>query len=402
MKKIFIVGAFFLSFAVQGKDGDFIQENVIECPSGFDMEDDALVEKFGIKITKYKVQKSDKITKVFINANVLFNGHPVPIVGRIHFQPAVTMKEVKNSLANTEKYLPSVSLFKEGVLACKYKYGMDPDNVGQPLDFTLDTSKIGMVYQCPLQQDIKSIDQQETGIIKLKTVPQCNGVFKGKCNDYAVEEQINRNRVHVNKNNPNYFNVDTTNLLSTLPDPTSKDNIPMNYKAIKFKGSDEVHTYQFRGRFGNLTLNSPSVQDPDTLMPLNKEDDNSHETFQVTHPDFLSKANRGFGLDNKRRPVEHRGEFVMPPCRETRIMKVDGEKNIQCLYGYVNKEDETIMLTNKYNIDHDIKRENCTLWGAGYNGQNVKRLMENDNDVSFVSLKPDGTFESPPFMFCRY
>lgn len=403
MKKLFIISVFFLIFTAQGKDGSFIQENVIECPSGFDMADDALVKKFGIKITKYKAQKSDNITKIYINANALLNGFPVPMVGKVHFQPAITLEKVSHYLTDIQKYLPSVATFKEGVLACKYKYGMDQDNVGQSLYFTIDTSKIGMVYQCPLRQNIKAIDKQETGVVKIKAYPQCDGVFAGQCSDYAVEAMVNRKCVHRNVTHPDYINVDTTDLPSLIVDPTAKNKTPMNYKAITLKGSDKVDTYQFRGRFGNLTLNSPSVQDSDTLMPLNKEDDKSHETFQVTHPDFLSQVNRGFDLDAEKRPIGHDGQLVMPPCRETHIAKIGGDKRIECLYSFgFDKKDATIMLTNKYNIDHDIKREKCTLWGAGYIGQNVKNLMEKDNKVSYVSLKPDGTFDAPPFMFCRY
>ena len=169
---------------------------------------------------------------------------------------------------------------------------------------------------------------------------------------------------------------------------------------MKLKGKDIVYTYQFRGRYGNLTLNSKSVQDPDTLIPLNKDNDANNRSFQVTNPEFLSPINRGFGLDRAERPIGYRGKLVLPPCSETRITKVDGEKRIQCLYSYSKNPDETIILTNKYDIDHDIKRSQCTLWGAGYKGENVKKLMERDNDVSYTSLNEDGTFEPPVFMFC--
>jgi len=269
------------------------------------------------------------------------------------------------------------------------KYGVDKENDGASLLVTLDTKNAGVFYQCPLPEDITVEEQREMQLVKVVSLPSCNGKFKGSCSDYKRTLYVDRDRIIPNKTDATLYNVEGPRR-GLIVDPTASTKVPMKYVKIAYKGSDKVYTYKFVGKYGPLSLASEAVD----------KDVEKGGLINITTPERSSFINRGFGQDAQRRAITDEGELVVPPCKATQIVKNKDELKIRCVYGSDSNPEKTIILESIQNLHLDMNMKKCFVWGERYKGGLLEKFLASGSTATLWSIRKDGTHIPPAVIFC--
>ena len=233
----------------------------------------------------------------------------------------------------------------------------------------------------------------------MKSVPQCNGSFSDNCPYYITESIVERDILIPDKINSGMFNMKNSDDNGFMMDSTSRKKMPMRYKIITRHNKDIIYSYQFKGKYGKLSLNSDSIQK--NLVSNNPPNDGNLKTDQVVDSSKLLRMNKGFGVDSENRAVDENDQLIIPPCEETKMFIDDkGKTTVQCIYGDKNHKDGVLILRNKYDITHDIDLSKCTIWGGSFSGKKVEDVLKLNNRFE-ISSRKDGVIVPPVFLFCK-
>lgn len=360
--------------------------NTINCPQTLNPWDESVAHhEVNTGISTH--ERSEAVTNSYFSGTAFLNGRPVKLEGIHYIQPAVPVEQVKKHA--TESKLSGYS-FYDGVLTCIYDVGMGKDE--KYTEVAIDSKAAGTLYQCLLPQQVLVVDQQETGLALLQAVPRCSKqtMTTKECEKYALEVHVDRSMLVKSATQPDHFYI-RSHLGEFYKDETDQKNRPMDFKMLKVKDEDAVHTYKFVGKFGPLRIESASVQ----------RDLIAQEGQAVTDPAKVHGANRGSGVDEHGRAIDHKGELVLPPCRATKILvDQEGRAKVQCVYGKDAHSFNSIVLEG--DLTHEVNLAKCHFSGGSLGAQqrNVAQMLKTHNPLSISSLKRTHEFSAPPVMIC--
>ncbi len=379
---VFVCGA--------GHAVDMSYQNRIECPPSLDVFNPAVKDRHGLVIQKYRNEKADHVTYITLDMYGFLNGKPFPLSGWMHFQPPLSAQQIGEKLQKTSDFNSPVSSMSRGVISCTYQYGVADDYRKTPLIVTLDSKKAGMMYQCPLPEEISAQEKRETQLVKMRTLPYKTQRALKESHNVSQIVYVDRDRTFAAKGVEGYYNVEGP-FGKLIIDTTSKEGKPLLYEKVVRNGDDRVFTYKFAGFFGPVALASYSVDKHVEKAGL----------VNIDSPQLARFINRGAGEDAQHRAVDSQGKIIIPPCKATQILKTDSDLRVRCIYGSTNDPDKTIILESVQDLDQEIHYKKCTVWGGRYKGETLYDLLNNKNGTTTLwSIQKDGTHTAPVTIFC--
>lgn len=381
MIKVFLL-ALFLQISLQAdqiKPGN----NDIQVRSTLKMD---YKSSYPLEVFLPKSMSKERITRALIEQQINFNGFTLPVKGYLHTFPSITIAELSDILFDLKfrKYL-----FEEGILAVQYS--LDRTLNGQSVKVTLSTEPYAKIYQCPLPETITVQDKQETGLVLIQSVPECTalGLNQDVCNQYVSEYYCARQSLKASDKKGLYYQESTYGQLHN--DETDQHKGPMHFKIISYKESDKIYTYDLEARFGDANIDS--ILEERNLI--------SNDGQQMTHPDKVSKLNRGFAVDSQNRPIDHHGLLIIPPCSSMNLEMINQNLlRVECTYGDNPDPADNIILERI--IAHRIDLEKSTLVDfAGFHFSNCAQALQENKKIKLSCTDKDGKRVAPPIIVCE-
>lgn len=393
VNKILRIISFFccvIIFSSSANSEQLSYQNHIECPPSLDVFNSIVKDRHGLVIQKYRNEKANHITYVTLDGYGFLNGNPLPLSGWIHFKPPLSAQEIAEKLQKAASLKGPKSLLSRGVMSCSYDYESNDEKEENVFSVTIDSKKAGILYQCPLPEEISIQEKRETQLVKMKTLPYKTQQALKASHNVSQIVYVDRDRAFAANGVDGYYNVEGP-LGTLIIDTTSKEGKPLLYEKVVRNGDDRVFTYKFGGYFGPVALASYSVDKHVEKAGLTN----------IDNPQMARYINRGAGEDNQHRAVDSQGNIIVPPCKATQVIKTDSDLRVRCIYGSTNDPDKTIILESVQDLDQEINYKKCTVWGGRYKGETLYDLLNNKNGTATLwSIKNNGTHIAPVTIFC--